>query len=112
MPRHMSFTLTKEQIRNHTKDVTRRRGWWFLEPGDEIVAVEQIMGLRRGEKVAPLCKIRVISTRPEPLNAITPAEVEREGFPKLSPEQLIELYCQHMRCPSTEEVNRIEFEYL
>jgi hypothetical protein len=108
----MSFALTTDQILNRTKDVTRRRGWWFLEPGDELVAVEKIMGMRRGQSVKPLCKIKVVSTQREPLNVITPAEVLREGFPELSPEQFIEMFCSHMRCRPSEEVNRIEFEYL
>jgi hypothetical protein len=108
----MSFALTTDQIRNRTIDVTRRRGWWFLQPGDELVACEKVMGLKAGQKINRLGHLRVVSTWPEPLNAITPAEVAREGFPDLSPEQFVAMFCEHMRCPPEEEVNRIEFEYL
>ena len=51
MPRNMSFALTTKQIEDETKDVTRRNGWWFLKPGDQIWAVEKCMGLKKGEKV-------------------------------------------------------------
>ena len=49
MPRNMSFALTTKQIEDETKDVTRRNGWWFLKPGDQIWAVEKCMGLKKGE---------------------------------------------------------------
>ena len=45
MPRNMSFMLTTEQVRNKTKTVTRRLGWWFLKPGEIVNAVEKGMGL-------------------------------------------------------------------
>lgn len=48
--RRMSFMLTKEQVLNQTKDVTRRNGWAFLKPGDLIQPVEKCMGLKKGEK--------------------------------------------------------------
>ena len=41
MPRNMSFMITKEQVRNRTKTVTRRLGWAFLKPGDIVNAVEK-----------------------------------------------------------------------
>ena len=34
MPRSMSFSHTTDQIRNRTKDVTRRKGW--VQWGDEL----------------------------------------------------------------------------
>lgn len=40
MPRNMSFALTTSQIRDRSKTVTRRFGWWFLVPGDQVWAVE------------------------------------------------------------------------
>ncbi len=49
--RNMSFMLTTQQMQDRTKDVTRRVGWWFLKPGDVIMAVEKGMGLKKGEKI-------------------------------------------------------------
>lgn len=37
--RRMSFMLTRKQVLDQTKDVTRRNGWAFLKPGDLIQPV-------------------------------------------------------------------------
>jgi len=34
--RNMSFSLTTQQCREMTKDVTRRLGWAILKPGDPL----------------------------------------------------------------------------
>jgi hypothetical protein len=67
----MSFALTTQQVREQTKDVTRRFGWWFLKPGDKVWAVEKAMGLKAGEKIKRIALIEIVSVRAEPLNAIT-----------------------------------------
>ena len=108
----MSFSLTTEQVKNRTKDVTRRNGWWFLKPGDVVNAVEKAMGLKKGEKITRICQIRIISTRPEPLNVITDDEVAREGFPDWTRSDFIKMYAKHNRCLDDDSVNRIQFEYL
>jgi hypothetical protein len=51
MPRNMSFMLTTEQVRNQTKDVTRRLKWLFLKSGDILNAVVKGIGLKKGETV-------------------------------------------------------------
>lgn len=112
MPRNMSFAMTTDQFKNRTKDVTRRFGWWFLKPGDEVLGVEKAMGLKKGEKVKPLGMIRIISTRPVPLNAITPDDVVREGFPGWTPEQFVKMLVSHYRVKEDQIINRIEFEYI
>jgi len=112
MPRNMSFAMTTDQVRNRTKTVTRRFGWWFLEPGDVVNAVEKAMGLKKGEKVKRLCQIGIVSAWSEPLNAITPDDVIREGFPGMSPDEFVAMLIKHYRCQPAEPCNRIEFEYL
>ena len=112
MPRNMSFSLTTEQIRLRQKDVTRRIGWWFLKPNDIVNAVEKSMGLRKGDRINHLCKIRILSTRKEPLNAITDDDVAREGFVDWDRQSFMALFCEHNRCSIHDPVNRIEFEYL
>jgi hypothetical protein len=108
----MSFALTTGQFRARTKTVTRRFGWWFLRPGDVVCGVEKAMGLKKGEKVKDLGLIRIVSTRPEPLNAITKEDCIKEGFPYCSPPMFVAMLVNHYRCQPAETVNRIEFEYI
>lgn len=112
MARNMSFALTTEQFKARRKSVTRRFGWWFLKPGDIVCGVEKTMGLKLGEKLKPLGMIRIVSTRSEPLNAITQDEVINEGFPQCTPQQFVSMLADHYGVPPTAAVNRIEFEYL
>lgn len=113
MPRMISFALTTRQVREKSKDVTRRLGWLNLKPGTILQAVERAQGLKRGEHVTKLCLIRVRSVRREPLNNVTKREVEREGFPGMTPSQFVAMFCGSHKdvWPST-KVARIEFEYL
>ena len=112
MPRNMSFALTSEQVHKREKTVTRRCGWWFLKPGDIVNAVEKTRGLRKGEKIKPICKIRIVETRKEPLSAITEDDVTREGFGTTQREWFIQMFCKTNGCLPHDEVNRIEFEYI
>lgn len=112
MARLMSFGLTEQAVIERQKTVTRRLGWLHAAPGQLIVAVDKAMGLRKGESPKTLAVIRVVAVRREPLNAITPEDVEAEGFPGQTPEQFIELFTRAMRCTPETEVTRIEFEYL
>ena len=98
MPRNMSFALTTEQMRRGEKTVTRRNGWWFIRPGEIVNAVEKSMGLKKGEKIKRIGRIRIVSTRPEPLNAITDPDVAKEGFAGWTRSQFIEMYSRHNRC--------------
>ncbi len=111
MPRNMSFAMTTDQIKDRSKTVTRRFGWAFLKPGDEIRAVEKSMGLKKGEKIKRLAMIRVVSVRAEPLNDITQEDVDREGFPLWSPQQFVGMLVDHYKVDPSAIVNRIEFEY-
>ncbi|WP_424974291.1 ASCH domain-containing protein [Dinoroseobacter sp. S124A] len=112
MPRNISFAMTTEQVRNRTKDVTRRFGWWFLKPGDRLCGVKKSMGLRKGETIERLCMIEVISTRAEPLNQITQDDVVREGFPDWKPADFVRMLVDHYRIDPSKECNRIEFKYI
>ncbi len=112
MPRNMSFSMTTDQFRNRTKTVTRRFGWWFLKPGDVVCGVEKAMALKKGEKIKRLGMIRIVSTRTEPLNWITNAELDLEGLPDTSPREFVAWLCERYRVQPHKPVNRIEFEYL
>ena len=112
MPRHMSFFLTQDQMRARSKTVTRRFGWKFLSPADILWAVEKGHGLKKGEQVKKIGLIEVVSTRWEPLNAITQEDVSREGFPDWSPEEFVSFLVKHHKCPVDEPVHRIEFKHI
>jgi len=112
MPRNMSFALTTDQMRRREKTVTRRFGWRFLKPGDVVNAVEKAMGLKKGEKINRICQIRIVSTREEPLNAITKEDCIREGFPSYEPEDFISMLTSQYKCDPTKSVNRIEYEFI
>lgn len=108
--RRMSFALTERQLLDGTKTVTRRLGWSFLKPGDELLAVRKAMGLKRGEKQHVLAKIRVKSVRTVPAFDVTNQEAAREGFPNMSGPEFVEFFCRTMKCTPMHEVTRIEFE--
>ncbi len=112
MPRHISFSETINQVRDRDKTVTRRMGWWDLEAGEELIGVEKAQGLKKGERVVPICRIRVISARTEELHDIRPEDPAREGFPLLNREQFIAMFCRRFKCQPDDLVRRIEFEYI
>lgn len=111
--RNMSFALTTQQILDGTKTVTRRDGWAFLKPGDLVRAVRKCRGLRPGEKIEPLRVIEIINVSRESLRAITQADVGREGFPEITRNEFITMFCaSHRGCTPETEITRIEFRYV
>lgn len=114
MPRNMAFSHTEQQIIDQSKTVTRRIGWNFLRPGEQLWAVRKSMGLKPGERVVRLALIRVVSVRRERLNQITDEDVVAEGFPGMSRLDFIRMFIANMRPTygAIQPVNRIEFEYL
>lgn len=113
--RNISFSLTEEQFLDGSKDVTRRLGWAKLKPGDRLMACRKCMGLKQGEKIVHLGVIEIVSNTPEPLNRMSAdaaygrAEAIREGFPKMTGGQFVEMFCEHMRCKPWQVINRIQF---
>jgi len=112
MPRNMSFAMTVDQVRNKTKTVTRRFGWDFLQPGDILHAVEKGMGIKKGEKIKRICKIRIIGFRKERLCDITQDDVIKEGFESWDEEDYINLITDQYNVKREVVMNRIEFEYV
>ncbi|MCR4374198.1 MAG: hypothetical protein NUW22_05055 [Acidobacteria bacterium] len=112
--RHISFALTTDQVRTQTKTVTRRLGWKTLKPGTLLQPVVKSQGLKKGETVERIGgPIRVIDVVVERLNGgVSQSDVWREGFPQMSPEQFIDMFCHHNKCERTAEITRIHFEYM
>lgn len=107
--------MTERQYVARTKTVTRRLGWWNVKVGEVINGVNRCMGFKKGEKQRKLGQHRVLNARPEPLNAITKADVIKEGFPDLTPAQFVEMFVnahKHKKCKPTTIINRIEYEFL
>lgn len=111
--------LTKEQILNRTKTVTRRMGWRNLKPGDRLQGVEKGMGLKRGEAIKKLAVIEVVDVGVECLAVLMNCpsygkdEVAKEGFPEMTPAEFVQFFSDsHKNCPFETEVTRIEFRYV
>jgi hypothetical protein len=117
--RNMSFALTTQQVRDQSKNVTRRLGWLHLKAGDEFQPVMKCMGLRPGEKIERIGgSVLTVSTCREPLSCMTDdqdygrEECRREGFPHLSPAEFVQMFCaSHKGCTPDSLVTRIEFYY-
>jgi len=113
--RLISFSMTIPQFKARTKDVTRRLGWGNLRPGDVLMAVEKAQGLKKGEKVRKLGRIRVKSVSRESISLMMlygRHECRREGFPEKSPRQFVQFFCKANACKPTRLITRIEYEYL
>jgi hypothetical protein len=115
----MSFSMTTEAVRNHTKTVTRRLGWNDLRPGTLLWACEKCQGLKKGEKVKKLVLIRVVSVRREKLVELErlslaeqALEMAREGFPHMTVPEFLFMFHRHNKTRRFTPVNRIEFEYV
>jgi hypothetical protein len=109
--RMMSFALTERQLMDGSKTVTRRTGWQNLRAGDRLLAVRKAMGLKKGEKIHPLCEIEVVSVRREYVGSIMhePGDARREGFPDMTEADFADFFCKKMRATLDTPVNRIEF---
>lgn len=132
--KNMSFFLTTQQFINHKKEITRRCGWNSLIPGEHFMAVEKAQGLGKGGKIRKLGECMCISNVPEPLNDIVRRpirlqdqladkyghgylmpEVWREGFPKMTPEEFVKMFCKANKtknCHPETVINRIHFKRL
>lgn len=111
--RNMSFSLTKAQMYQQRKSVTRRLGWSFLRPGDVVMAVEKARGLKKGEHIKKIYPIEILSVRAEPLAAITRGDLILEGFPEMTIPEFIKMFCAtHKGCKTETLVTRIEFRPL
>lgn len=115
--RRMSFAITPAQIADGSKTVTRRDGWRKLKAGDDVLPVLKAMGLKKGERHQVLAPaLKVLSVRQEALQRMIDdsvygaAECRREGFPDMTPEQFVQMFCAtHRGCTPQTLLTRIEF---
>lgn len=126
---NMSFFLTEKQFLAREKDVTRRYlSWRKMKKGDYFTAVRKQQGLRKGEHTVVLGQCQCVNIHTEPLHDIIKrpvrvdqihkpdtdwkTEVQREGFPDLSPEQFVQMLCKEAHCHPHSPVQRIVFKRL
>ena len=113
--RNISFFLTEHQFLNDSKDITRRLGWINLQPGDRLMACRKCQGIRPGESIVRLGPIEILDARREPLNRMIEdadygrIEAIREGFPELTGEAFVQLFCLHMKSDPADIITRIHF---
>jgi hypothetical protein len=109
----MSFALTTRQVRAREKTVTRRNGWRRARVGQVVQPIVKGQGLRKGEHVETIGgPIRFVDVRRERLDAITPEDVHREGFPGRSSKWFVAMYLEANGGRRDQIVTRIEFEYV
>ena len=110
---NLSFALTTRQVRARQKTVTRRSGRRRYRVGQVIQPIVKGQGIPKGGHVEKIGgPIRVVDVRREKLNAITAADVAREGFPGMTPAEFVALYRRANGGRRDQIVTRIEFEYL
>ena len=116
----MSVAFTEDAVRERRKTVTRRKGWMFIKPGDRITLCRKVMGRKTGEPLVRICDVEVVSARRESLSLLRDdlvgygqREVEREGFPGMTPGEFIRRFFVDAQGISEDEfVTRIEWRYL
>ena len=120
MARLMSVAFTEQAVRDRTKTVTRRKGWWtnsqarrLVVAGDRLTLCRKVMGRKPGEPLVRICDVEVVNVNREVLDTITADEVAREGFPGMSPEEFVRRFFADAQgiAPSA-VVTRIEWRYL
>ena len=123
MSRLMSVAFTEQAVRDRTKTVTRRKGWWedkrgrrIIYPGDTLTLCRKVMGRKPGEPLERIAEVLVVDVRREPLSAIRYEGwkgTAREGFPNLPWYEFCRRYfTEAQRIWPDDEVTRIEWAYL
>ena len=131
MSRLMSAAFTEAAVRDRTKTVTRRKGWWedkngrrMVKPGDRLTLCRKVMGRKAGEPLERIADVEVTDVRRERLDRMLTDldygfdETEREGMRTTNPAAVfpsvfVDLYfvaAQGM--DPSDYVTRIEWRYV
>jgi hypothetical protein len=135
--RNISFSATIPQFRARQKHVTRRGNakgpaWKNLQPGNQLMGCEKCQGLGKGGKIVKMGPITILEVSREPVSEIIynplreiPQEIRNkhpatiyltetilEGFPELTEQKFVDMYCEINNCEPETEVTRILFDYV
>ena len=135
--RNISFSATTEQIRTRRKYVTRRGNkngpaWKNLQPGDQLMSCEKCQGLGKGGKIVRMGPITILEVNREPLDEIIRSPIREipqdirikniatiyltetilEGFPQLTEQGFVDMFCEMNGCTPETEITRILFDYV
>lgn len=115
----MSVSMTYDPVFARTKDVTRRKGWAWAKPGDQVTLVRKAMGRKPDEPIVRIAQVEFVAVRCERLDLMLldpdygRREVGREGFPDMSPEEFIwQFFVEAQSMKPSDEVTRVEWRYL
>jgi hypothetical protein len=127
LPR-LSCNMTQEAVRARQKTVTRRLKmprWaqrpgkmnWNAGEGPLVLIVDRSRPAparrqERGQRARGLAVVELLHAFHIPLTATSSSEVEREGFPGMTPAAFIERFCQAQHCEPSARVARLEWRYL
>lgn len=130
MPRLMSVAFTEPQVRDRTKTVTRRVGWWedkngrrILQVGARLTLVRKSMGRKPGEPLVRITDVEIVRVTREPLGLLLPEwagcpkygieEMKLEGFPGIDPGVFVHRYFITAQGIAPDDlVTRIEWRYV
>lgn len=128
MARLMSVSFTEQAVRDRTKTVTRRKGWWedkngrrIIKPGDTLTLCRKVMGRKPGEPLERICDVEVVKVSRLELGLVrAPGELTAEGFPELEAwpgpyqgaQEFIDRYFAPQGLGWDDLVTRIEWRYL
>ena len=127
----MSVAFTEAAVRDRTKTVTRRKGWWedkngrrMVKPGDRLTLCRKVMGRKKGEPLERVAEVEVTDVRRERLDRMLTDldygfdETEREGMRATNPAAVfpsvfVDLYFVRAQgMDPSDDVTRIEWRYL
>ena len=128
MSRLMSVAFTEQAVRDRTKTVTRRKGWWedkngrrMVKPGDRLTLCRKVMGRKKGEPLERIVDVEVVSVIRTTLGMVrAPGELTKEGFPELEEwpgplrgaRKFVERYFEPQGLGWDDDVTRIEWRYI
>ena len=123
----MSVAFTEAAVRDRTKTVTRRKGWWedkngrrMVKPGDRLTLCRKVMGRKNGEPLERVAEVEVIHVQRHALSDLLAAdpqeareEMRNEGVPGMDPAEFIRRYFVEAQGMDVGDfVTRIEWRYL
>ena len=122
----MSVAFTEAAVRDRTKTVARRKGWWedkngrrMVKPGDRLTLCRKVMG-RKGAPLLRIAEVEVVHVQRHALSDLLTCdpqeareEMALEGFPTVVPYEFVRrFFVEAQGMDVGDFVTRIEWRYL